>query len=208
MQEQEEFQFHLLSFSSNIIKRVCRSTMQAETYSMQLGVETTDALRASFADMHEQLEPDGWEDSASRFVKAAWLTDCKSAVTALQRPVLAKVQHKRFGIELASLRQSLWRSAKGGRIDPRLVDHSPSDATDTVRWVDTLVMLSDCLTKSMDGSSLVLAIQRNHHSVAQPEEGKAAKARKAKPHTKQEANAESSAVSEDAQNESEENPDE
>ena len=153
--------FHVLSFGSNKIAKVCRSTISCETYSMQMGEETTAILRASFADLHGKLEPKCWEDSAASFVPMLWLTDCFSAVTCLQRTVMAKVADKRLGIELASLRQSLWRSREGGRHDPRVADTRPHDATDVVRWIDTKVMLCDCMTKDMDGAMLMRAIKKN-----------------------------------------------
>ena len=91
---------------------------------------------------------------------------------------MAKVADKRLGIELASLRQSLWRSREGGRRDPRVADTRPHDATDVVRWIDTKVMLCDCMTKDMDGAMLMRAIKENEHDIAQPSESFEIKRRK------------------------------
>ena len=41
----------LVDRASNTLKRVCRSTLTAETYQMELGVEAADQLRATIVDM-------------------------------------------------------------------------------------------------------------------------------------------------------------
>ena len=51
--DQAECGFHLIACTSNRLKRVCRSTLTAETYQMELGVEAADQLRAAIADMFE-----------------------------------------------------------------------------------------------------------------------------------------------------------
>ena len=43
---------HLIGYSSTIIGRVCRSTLQAETYALSDGVEESMRLRAALADAH------------------------------------------------------------------------------------------------------------------------------------------------------------
>ena len=101
---------HILSFHSTLTKRVCRATVRAETYTLQMGVETTDIMRASFADLHGALGPKHWEMTSSSFRHSLWLTGCKSIYGVLRRTILAKTADKRLAIELASLRQSLWRS--------------------------------------------------------------------------------------------------
>ena len=67
-------------------------------------------LRAAVADCHGQLDHQRWEASASGFMQQIWFTDCKSCFGTLQKPV-AKSVDKRLGMELASLRQHLWREA-------------------------------------------------------------------------------------------------
>jgi hypothetical protein len=175
----DEFDFNLLAHCANILKRVCRSTVQAETYTIQLGVEHGDVMRAAFADMYGKLDKKHWEDSAASFVPMLWLTDCQSAAGALNNPILPKVADKRLGIELASMRQSLWRSKHGGRIDPRLVDQQPEDITDRCKWTDTSVMIADCLTKDMDGSKLMYALKHCRLNITQPPEAKETKRIKA-----------------------------
>jgi hypothetical protein len=103
-------------------------------------------------------------------MRAVWLTDCDSAVKALQRPVLADITDKRLAIEMAGLRQNLWR-VRGTEIgDPRLSDSRPSDeeATDKVRWIDTDVMIADPLTKIMSAEKLNESMDTNTWDIEQP----------------------------------------
>ena len=57
---------HLVSFSSNVVRRVCRSTIQAESYQLQLSVEHADLIRASIVDAMGLLNRREWEESAQR----------------------------------------------------------------------------------------------------------------------------------------------
>ena len=47
--DQAECGFHLRACASNTLKRVCRSTLTAEAYQMELGVEAADQLRVAIA---------------------------------------------------------------------------------------------------------------------------------------------------------------
>ena len=46
----DDLKYHMMNWSSTIIRRVSRSTMQAETYSMSNMVEEADKFRAKLAD--------------------------------------------------------------------------------------------------------------------------------------------------------------
>ena len=107
-----------------------------------------------------------------------WYTDCKSTYDALQRPVQAKVQDKRLGIECASLRQSLWRAVGSERVNTRLLNERPAVATDIAKWIDTTVMPADPLTKSISADFLLDILAANYWDDAQPLEAKADKATK------------------------------
>jgi len=133
--------FHLIGFASNVLKRVCRATAQAEAYAMQAGVEAGDILRAALADLKGQLDTQDWQASSTRTIKQIWITDCKSVEQALSRPVLAKITDKRLAIEISSLRQSLWRKLGGVLADPLYEDARPTETSDTVLWVDTDEMM-------------------------------------------------------------------
>ena len=112
------------------------------------------------------------------FVRMVWLTDCKSVYDALRRPVMAKMADKRLGIELACLRQSLWRRRGEAIGDSRMCDEMPADSTDIVRWIDTDVMVADPLTKAMDPEKLIYVMTHGYYDIKQPIESLAKKRQK------------------------------
>ena len=71
---------------------------------------------------------------------------------------MAKISDKRLSVEIAALRQSLWRRSGEEQGDPLCDDLRPLDATDIVKWVDTDVMIADPLTKAMDSGKLMSAL--------------------------------------------------
>ena len=76
---------HVLYLASRIIHRVCRATIQAETYQLELGVGHLDVLRAAVVDMRTQLNYRDWERTSSMHMKSVWFTDCESTAAALIR---------------------------------------------------------------------------------------------------------------------------
>ena len=100
---------HPIAWASNIARRVCRSTIQAEAYTLQAGVEDGDVLRAAVADLFGALDLKRWEASAAKFMRQIWFTDCKSLEETLKNPKCSKHSDKRLSIEIAFLRQDLWR---------------------------------------------------------------------------------------------------
>ena len=98
----------------------------------------------------------------------------------MEKPVNKGVD-KRLGIELASLRQYLWRQRGEPVPDRRLLEERPplSKRTDICRWVDTTVMAADCLTKLMEDHFLQSIIEKNWWDATQTEEAKQIKLRKA-----------------------------
>ena len=153
--DQADCGFHLL-------KRVCRSTLTAETYQMELGVEAADQLRAAFADMFEPLSIKQWKIEATSAIQLVRVTDCDSSRSALVRPTMGKPTDKRLGITIASLRQAIWRRRGEAIGAPMVTDILPSsDATDVCRWVDMDCVLADALTKQMSPEKLVTAIDMN-----------------------------------------------
>ena len=168
--DQAECGFHLIACTSNTLKRVCRSTLTAETYRMELGVEAADQLRAAIADMSELLSRKQWEIEATSAIQLVWVTDCDSSRSALVRPTMGKPTDKRLGITIASLRQAIWRRRGETVGAPMVTDTLPcsSDATDVCRWVDTDCMLADALTKQMRPEKLVAAVDTNTWSLEQP----------------------------------------
>ena len=132
-----------LSYSSTTIRRVCRSTLQAETYSLQHGLEAGDKLRGVLAELKGQIKSmRTWETDARSCVPHLALTDCRSLSDHLASEILAKVSDKRLGIELQSIHESYWND------DRKTWDIYPNGG-DKLSWIATHTMVSDCLTKSM-----------------------------------------------------------
>ena len=170
---------HVVSFGSSLLKRVVNSTMKAETYQMTEVQDSADTMRAAFADCHIELKQATWEKQASEFMKSVWFTDCRSLYDSLQKPV-AKSVEKRLGIDLAGLRQFLWRVSGEDPPPARTLEEKPAleRRTDYIRWVDTMVMCADVFTKRMREEYLMQVIGSNVWNFAQPEEGKAIKHKK------------------------------
>ena len=84
-----------------------------------------------------------------------WYTDSRSCFGTLQR-AMAKTVDKRLGNELESLRLCVyvaiewWQQAQPTYVLENL--------TDTIRWVDTAVMVADCLTKPRKDTYLLHAL--------------------------------------------------
>ena len=177
--DSDEGAVHLVSFASTVQKRVVSSTMKAESYQLTEVVEAADLMRATLADCHGCLDHSNWETSASQWCVSQWSTDCRSCADTLAKPVNKGVD-KRLGIELASLRQFLWRRRGEASPDRRLLEEHPpmSERTDICRWVDTTVMAADCLTKLMKEDFLQAIIESNIWNSAQTAEAKAIKLRK------------------------------
>eukprot|EP00973_Karenia_brevis_P077390 10751105-Karenia_brevis.AAC.1 len=76
------------------------------------------------------------------------------------------------------MRQSLWRVPGGGRIPVHLIDVRPSITTDRVMWVDTAVMMVDCMTKHMKSDYMEKCLDTCSWNPEQPTEAKELKARK------------------------------
>ena len=164
----DEGHMHLISYASRKVRRVCRSTLQAEAYTLQAGVEEGDRLRAAVADLFGKLDRKKWEASSAAFMRQVWFTDCRSLSDTLRNPKMSKHEDKRLSIEIASMRESLWR-AKGEQYgDPYYQDDRPEEPTDEVRWIDTDVMVADPLTKVMESTKLVECLFTNCLKVEQP----------------------------------------
>ena len=126
--DQAECGFHLMACTSNTLKRVCRSTLTAERYQMELGVEAADQLRAAIVDMFEPLSIKQWEIEATSAIQLVWVTDCDSSRSALVRPTMGKPTDKRLGIAIASLRQAIWRRRGEVIGAPMVTDTLPSSS--------------------------------------------------------------------------------
>ena len=63
---------------------------------------------------------------------------------------------------MASLRQFLWRKPGEGCVDVKLLEERCADPTDIIRWIDTTVMVADCLTKLMKGDFMNIVVDTNN----------------------------------------------
>ena len=140
---------HVIGYFSTIIGRVCRSTLQAETYALSDVVEESMRLRAALADAHGVFLLTDWEYHAARFMRNEWMIDCNSLNDNLRNPTFTKCSDKRLIIDLAALRLMVWLTPDG-----ELREEIGSDQPDMVRWVDTSCMVADCLTKRMRSDRL------------------------------------------------------
>ena len=155
--EEKAGQLMLIEWHSTTLKRVCRSTMQAETLSLLHGCEEGEHLRMVYHglwNVHHRMEKD-WIVAAQDFMQFDMYTDCKSLEQYVNQAGLHSVADKRLSIDLSGIRQLTWR-CKGEEVgDPLMTDHLPGDATSRVLWTSTDRMAADALTKSMRPGSLV-----------------------------------------------------
>ena len=150
----------MIGFASSTLKRVCRSTLQAESYALQSAVEHGDRLRCVLCEMTGMLPTmTEWHDQCQRKMKHVWVFDCMSLVEHLNAEAPKKVHDKRLGIELAALRQPLW-TGNGQRSS---LEYSPCG--DELWWTETARMLADTLTKSMKPCLLTRIMTSGLHSL-------------------------------------------
>ena len=149
MMNRSEAVVHPITWSSTVIKRVCRSTLMAETFALTRGTEAGVNLRASIVDMIGQLDRSNWEESACEAMGHIWLTDCDSLYEHLMSSKFNSIENKRLAIDLMALRQQVWERNGERTLE---VDHSSGDYP---RWIDTSVMLADPLTKAMNTEKLI-----------------------------------------------------
>jgi hypothetical protein len=177
--DREVHSFHLLEWGSRLIRRVCRSTLQAESYALTSAVDSGNEVRILLHDLAFGGDKVNFEDRVRHGRRMHWVTDCMSLYQALSRSDSMKITDKRLAIDVMALRQDLWRS-RDRQFDPMMDDSFPeeSERTDMLHWVDTKVMLSDGLTKYMDTSALRSALREGLWSFAQPPESKMEKLKK------------------------------
>eukprot|EP00435_Cladocopium_sp_Y103_P066574 s39_g28.t2 len=148
--EKQQGPLLLLEWHSTIIKRVCRSTLQAETLSLLLGSEEAEHLRAVLYAMKDPaVRRPGWMISAQDSVLVDWYTDCCSLFQYINQEGLHSVSDKRLAIDMSAIRQQTWRRMGEELGDPLLTDKVPSDGTTRLLWTSTDRMLADPLTKGM-----------------------------------------------------------
>lgn len=154
---------HLLEWHSTTIRRVCRSTMQAETLSLQLGSEEAEHVRQV---MYVLKNYQNFGGPSKNYVAALdhmvclWITDCRSLSDHMLTPGMSEVSDKRLAIDLTALRQEAWRSVGESVGNPTYADSLPECRTTYVRWVATATMVADALTKDMKTLQLDLTTSK------------------------------------------------
>ena len=138
---------HLISYARKIVKRVCSSMIQARPTS-------TESWSAKTTSAGFSLDRPGSQT-------------CRSIKETLLNPKATSHADTRLSIEIASLRQSLWRSKGDLTGDPYVQDEPPEEPTDKVRWFDTDVMIAVPLTKLMESEKLIYTLKTNHWDIQQ-----------------------------------------
>eukprot|EP00435_Cladocopium_sp_Y103_P068333 s119_g31.t1 len=160
--ERTAFSVLPLAFGSSTIRRVCRSTLQAETYSLQSGLEHADKLRGLLSELRGKIHDiRTWEAVSRDSIPMLAMSDCRSLTDHLAVEVPAKVVDKRLGIELLSIHQNLWHGNQKTWV-------SKPHGGDHVTWIATHSMIADCLTKSMKPDLLLLVLRTLVYSVVRP----------------------------------------
>ncbi|CAE7591026.1 RE1 [Symbiodinium sp. CCMP2592] len=139
-----------VEWHSTVIRRVCKSTLQAESLSLQLGAAEGEHARAVLHGLYEKvgkLDAEQWTIGAQDRTPLVWVTDCMSLKEHLVSPTASSVSDKRLAIDLSSLRQELWREEGQLVGDPLFQDFPPPDAKTQLLWTSTDKMLADALTK-------------------------------------------------------------
>ena len=125
-----------VAWISKKIHRVVRSTLGAESVALSGAVDRLLWLRILWMWL---LDPRvSWqtpEEALKQTQKASLVTDCRSAFDLLTRTAIPQCEEYRTTIECLLIRE-------------RLKDNC------TIRWVSSNAQLADCLTKSMDASTL------------------------------------------------------
>ena len=138
-QHDHKGQLMLMEWHSTTIKRVCRSTLQAETISLLHCAELTEHLRIVFHGLwhkHDQRDRK-WLVTAQDMIPANWYTDCKSLEQHVNQAGTHVVTDKRLAIDLCGLRQQVWRQGGEEVGDPLLTDFLPENRTTKLTWIPT-----------------------------------------------------------------------
>ncbi|CAE7485137.1 RE2 [Symbiodinium sp. CCMP2592] len=141
-----------VEWHSTVIRRVCKSTLQAESLSLQLGSVEAEHARSVLHGLYEEppkLDATAWVIGAQDRCPVMWVTDCMSLLTHLLNPAAGTVGDKRLAIDLCSLRQELWRRPGEYVGDPLGHDRPPLDPSTCIVWTSTDKMLADGLTKKI-----------------------------------------------------------
>eukprot|EP00435_Cladocopium_sp_Y103_P072118 s374_g39.t1 len=89
--EDKEHNVHIIGYASSTLGRVCRATLQAESYALQNAVEHGDRLRSVLCEMTGKLQSmTDWHEQCQKAMKHVWVSDCMSLVEHLNAEVPKK----------------------------------------------------------------------------------------------------------------------
>ena len=144
---------HILEWQSQTLKRVCRSTLQAEVLSSMIGSEAGQQVRTL---LYGILQPKSrgdrgttWKVQAADHKLLVWMSDCRSFIEYMASVNPSVVSDRRLAIDMTSLKQELWRREGEEVGDPSVGQSMALNAGDQLFWICTADMVSDQLTKSM-----------------------------------------------------------
>eukprot|EP00435_Cladocopium_sp_Y103_P066563 s466_g28.t2 len=146
----------LVDWHSTTVKRVCRSTLQAETMSLLSGMEEGEHLRMVLHGLlrdHHRYDKT-WQIEAMDMIPMHLFTDCRSLEEYVNQAGLHTTSDKRLAIDLTGIRQQVWRKQHEETGDPLITDKVPENGTTKLHWTNTTKMAADCLTKAMRPGSL------------------------------------------------------
>ena len=136
-----------VAWTSKRVERVVRSTLGAEAAALSNSVDRLLWIRLLWSWLRN---PRGqWtcpEKALSTENPGALVTDCRSAYDLLTRTAVPQCSEHRTTIECLLIRERMRENVR-------------------VRWVASQAMLSDCLTKVMDGSALRACLQTGKYSL-------------------------------------------
>ena len=139
--QNESTDFSPVSWNSKQIGRVVRSTLSAEAYAMSSSLDKLNWIRClwGFA-IDKTFEWQCPERALRTLPKALLITDCRSLYDLVTKLAVPNCQEWRTTIEVMLIKQQ-------------------SEGNAECRWISTAIMLADCLTKSMDATSLRQVLQ-------------------------------------------------
>ena len=124
---------HIVEGISAAIKRVCRSTVAAESNGVLAGVEAVEYLRMLVAEMDDVRFDIHWEPH--HFGRRTFaFTDAGSLQEALAKQT-GQSADRRVRILLAQIREYI-------------AQPDDEDCVVSLEWIDTMMMLADALTKT------------------------------------------------------------
>eukprot|EP00435_Cladocopium_sp_Y103_P009579 s5005_g2.t1 len=136
-----------IAWSSKKVPRVVRSTLSAEAAALSNTVDRLLWLRMLWAWAQDpDCEWGSPEEVLEKEKKAAVVTDCRSMYDILTKTAIPNCSEHRTTIECLLIRERLKSNCD-------------------VRWVTSQAMLADCLTKTMDSSTLRECLRTGKYSL-------------------------------------------